>query len=81
MDRDGSPQQKITADFFEAYVGGAFRDARERGTERAVIDFIEDLFHPKHWPELQKMAEDNIAAAFRGRNAPKVKRLDDASER
>jgi hypothetical protein len=62
------------------YVCGAFRDSRERGEQQKVIDYIEDLFHPSHWPELKQEVGRHIEAALIGRRPAKRKRKENKIE-
>ncbi|RSH80725.1 hypothetical protein EHS25_007061 [Saitozyma podzolica] len=55
-----SPHQKLMGDLFEAYIGAAWMDARERGTEREVDDFLLEFFKPAHWPQWQPMLQEML---------------------
>jgi hypothetical protein len=35
-------------------------DARERGTEKEVDDFLLDFFNPVHWPQWQPMLQEML---------------------
>jgi hypothetical protein len=41
-------------------VGAAWMDARERGTEREVDDFLLEFFKPARWPQWQPMLQEML---------------------
>jgi hypothetical protein len=61
-------------------------DARERGTEKEVDDFLLDFFNPVHWPQWQPMLQEMLRVGPEKRNGKvaqyrlnKAKRLREAA--